>query len=113
MAYLTLGYDHRVIDGSGRRPLHVPREAGSSRAGIRNAVVTTPGAAAGAARSKSGAGGGSVRRGAGTCSATSSRRARPVTLDDLLILVEHPDVLTLGVKGDGGRSHTSSRPPTR
>lgn len=24
---------------------------------------------------------------------------------DLLLLVEHPDVLTLGVRGDGGRSH--------
>jgi lipoyl(octanoyl) transferase len=26
-------------------------------------------------------------------------------IDDLLLLVEHPDVLTLGVRGDGGRSH--------
>ncbi len=26
-------------------------------------------------------------------------------IDDLLLLVEHPHVLTLGVKGDGGRSH--------
>src|SRR5712691_10502794 len=26
-------------------------------------------------------------------------------IDDLLILLEHPHVLTLGVRGDGGRSH--------
>jgi len=26
-------------------------------------------------------------------------------IDDLLLLVEHPHVLTLGAKGDGGRSH--------
>jgi lipoyl(octanoyl) transferase len=26
-------------------------------------------------------------------------------VDDLLLLVEHPPVLTLGVRGDGGRSH--------
>ena len=26
-------------------------------------------------------------------------------IDDVLLLVQHPDVLTLGVKGDGGRSH--------
>jgi len=26
-------------------------------------------------------------------------------VDDLLLLVEHPDVLTLGVRGDGGRAH--------
>jgi lipoyl(octanoyl) transferase len=31
------------------------------------------------------------------------RRAGRV--DDLLLLVEHPHVLTLGVRGDGGRSH--------
>ena len=31
------------------------------------------------------------------------RRARRV--GDLLLLVEHPHVLTLGVRGDGGRSH--------
>ena len=31
------------------------------------------------------------------------RRAGQV--DDLLLLVEHPHVLTLGVRGDGGRSH--------
>ena len=31
------------------------------------------------------------------------RRAGRV--DDLLLFVEHPHVLTLGVRGDGGRSH--------
>ncbi len=30
---------------------------------------------------------------------------RAGTVDDLLLLVEHPHVLTLGVRGDGGRAH--------
>src|SRR5437867_6698757 len=29
---------------------------------------------------------------------------------DLLLLVEHPHVLTLGVKGDGGRTHILAAP---
>src|SRR5262245_22322228 len=29
---------------------------------------------------------------------------------DLLLLVEHPPVLTLGVRGDGGRSHILASP---
>ena len=36
------------------------------------------------------------------------RRAGRV--DDLLLLVEHPRVLTLGVRGDGGRSHVRVTP---
>jgi lipoyl(octanoyl) transferase len=36
------------------------------------------------------------------------RRAERVR--DLLLLVEHPPVLTLGVKGDGGRSHILATP---
>jgi lipoyl(octanoyl) transferase len=30
---------------------------------------------------------------------------RKERLDDVLLLLEHPEVLTLGVRGDGGRSH--------
>ncbi|HWW89018.1 MAG TPA: lipoyl(octanoyl) transferase LipB [Vicinamibacterales bacterium] len=36
------------------------------------------------------------------------RRAGRV--DDLLLLLEHPSVLTLGVRGDGGRSHILAEP---
>ena len=36
------------------------------------------------------------------------RRAGRV--DDLLLLVEHPHVLTLGVRGDGGRAHILATP---
>ena len=36
---------------------------------------------------------------------SSSRSGGPARIDDVLLLVEHPHVLTLGVKGDGGRSH--------
>lgn len=36
-------------------------------------------------------------------SLVEERRAE--RLGDLLLFVEHPDVLTLGVRGDGGRSH--------
>jgi lipoyl(octanoyl) transferase len=32
------------------------------------------------------------------------------TIDDQLLLVEHPHVLTLGVRGDGGRSHILAPP---
>ncbi len=31
-------------------------------------------------------------------------------IDDLLLLVEHPHVLTLGVRGDGGRAHILAAP---
>jgi lipoyl(octanoyl) transferase len=31
-------------------------------------------------------------------------------IDDLLLLVEHPPVLTLGVRGDGGRGHILASP---
>ena len=31
-------------------------------------------------------------------------------IDDTLLLVEHPHVLTLGVRGDGGRSHVLAAP---
>jgi lipoyl(octanoyl) transferase len=31
-------------------------------------------------------------------------------IEDVLLLVEHPHVLTLGVRGDGGRSHILVRP---
>jgi len=33
-------------------------------------------------------------------------------LDDTLLLVEHPPVLTVGVRGDGGRSHILASPET-
>ena len=32
--------------------------------------------------------------------------------DDVLLLLEHPHVLTLGVRGDGGRSHMLAAPDT-
>ena len=35
---------------------------------------------------------------------------RAGALDDTLLLVEHPHVITLGVKGDGGRSHVLATP---
>ena len=31
-------------------------------------------------------------------------------MDDVLLLVEHPHVITLGVRGDGGRSHILASP---
>ena len=31
-------------------------------------------------------------------------------IDDVLLLVEHPPVVTLGVRGDGGRSHILATP---
>ena len=37
---------------------------------------------------------------------------RAGTVGDLLLLVEHPHVLTLGVRADGGRSHILAAPPS-
>ncbi len=37
---------------------------------------------------------------------------RAGAIPDLLLLVEHPPVLTLGVRGDGGRSHILATPET-
>ena len=44
------------------------------------------------------------------CSGRSSRSAAAGAIGDMLLLVEHPHVLTLGVKGDGGRSHILATP---
>jgi lipoyl(octanoyl) transferase len=41
-------------------------------------------------------------------SLVEERRAERI--DDCLLLVEHPQVLTLGVRGDGGRSHILASP---
>ena len=43
-------------------------------------------------------------------SLVEDRRAGRV--DDLLLMLEHPHVLTLGVRGDGGRSHVLATPDT-
>ncbi len=43
-------------------------------------------------------------------SLVDERRAGRIT--DTLLLVEHPHVLTLGVRGDGGRSHILATPDT-
>ena len=51
-----------------------------------------------------------VRRGAARCSATLVEERRAGRVGDLLLLVEHPHVLTLGVRGDGGRSHILATP---
>jgi len=37
---------------------------------------------------------------------------RAGTIDDTLLLLEHPHVITLGVRGDGGRSHLLATPET-
>ena len=37
---------------------------------------------------------------------------RAGTIDDTLLLLEHPHVITLGVRGDGGRSHLLAAPET-
>ena len=92
-AYLTLGYDHRLIDGAvadefmshikqrlenWRRVTRCLKSAGSAWSPTR-----TPWRFSGAL--------------------VEDRRADRI--GDVLLLVEHPHVLTLGVRGDGGRSH--------
>ncbi len=54
--------------------------------------------------SRTAAGHGALRRGAGAA-ARAGRAAQGGDDSDTLLLLQHPHVLTLGVKGDGGRSH--------
>ena len=95
MAYLTLGYDHRLIDGAvaDQYMSHVKtraRELGS-RSGVTPLEVRRLGLVPYADAL-------ALQR-----ALVEDRRAGRV--GDLLLLVEHPHVLTLGVRGDGGRSH--------
>ena len=94
MAYLTLGFDHRIIDGA---------VADGFMSHVKHALEhwdPEPGL-----RSRSAGSAASRMRTRWRCSASWSRNARPAAIGDLLLLVEHPHVLTLGVRGDGGRSH--------
>ena len=109
MAYLTLGYDHRVIDGAVADEFmsHVkqtlenwdPNAIGSEHGRLAVRTARTSGGSA------------SCR----TREALALQRAlveerRAGRVGDLLLLVEHPHVLTLGVRGDGGRSHILATP---
>ena len=44
------------------------------------------------------------------CSAALVEERRADRVPDLLLLLQHPPVITLGVKGDGGRSNIVAEP---
>ena len=90
MAYLTLGYDHRLIDGA--VAIHIPSQASNWRTDLTRSIE--------------------VRRlgrqpyvRALTLQRALVEQRQRGEVDDVLLLVEHPHVLTLGVRGDGGRGH--------
>src|SRR5262249_42027397 len=85
--------------------LHVPRQAGAGELGPEHGLAAGRGRPLG------------VRR-LGTMpyrEALALQRAlvearQADRVDDCLLLVEHPSVLTLGVRGDGGRAHVLASP---
>ena len=93
MAYLTLGYDHRVIDGAvADEFMSIVKKSlenwdPNARLDRVRRLGRVPYAEALA-----------LQR-----SLVEERRAGRI--GDTLLLLEHPHVLTLGVRGDGGRSH--------
>ena len=106
MAYLTLGYDHRLIDGAVADAVHGRRQAPPRDSSIRLGIhgrerhsVAHERPRSPAARRRA------LRRRRWRCSARSSRSAARAAIRDLLLLLQHPPVITLGVKGDGGRSN--------
>ena len=117
--YLTLGYDHRLVDGAvadqfmadvkayarGVRRKESddgPRVPAARVSGGRR-VSEWRGTRCGSWTSAAWASCPTARR--SPCSARWSSSARPGAIPDTLLLLQHPHVLTLGVKGDGGRSH--------
>ena len=93
MCHLTLGYDHRLIDGAdaGRFLSFIKERLEGSR---------TDGCSRDPPRSESL----SYADGAGAAE-PARRGAQGRTIPDQLLLLEHPPVITLGVKARSDRSH--------
>ena len=102
MAYLTLGYDHRLVDGAVadqfmadvKQPLEQFDPTRSDAADVAVPASSRSAASASCRYAEALA----LQR-----ALVEERRAGRIP--DPLLLLQHPPVITLGVKGDGGRSH--------
>ena len=117
MGYLTLGYDHRLVDGAVADQFMADVKKGietfdgrrSSRAGRAGRVRRGGDDAASNVRAaRRSAGAVCARR--SSCSASSSRSARPVAFPTRCSCSQHPHVLTLGVRRGGGRGQHPRHP---
>jgi hypothetical protein len=119
MAYLTLGYDHRLIDWCDRRSIHGRSEAadrtlrsevsiGILRCSVPPCLTVLSVVSVGSmnARARKSGDSGWCRTTRQLADAAAARRRAPGRrVPDLLLLLQHPAVITLGVKGDGGRAN--------
>ena len=115
MAYLTLGYDHRLVDGAAAdqfmADVKQQLENFDAESGLDAWTAREPDASGPSMRPLE------VRR-LGVvpyAEALAMQRAlveerRAGRVPDLLLLLQHPPVITLGVKGDGGRSNVVATP---
>ena len=110
MAYLTLGYDHRIIDGAVADEFmsHIKQTIENWDPRLTGVATRVRRSTCGRSKSVGSAWCPTTRR--WRCSARWSRSVSAGPVGDLLLLVEHPHVLTLGVRGDGGRSHILATP---
>ena len=97
MCHLTLGYDHRLIDGAdaGR---FLPSSRSGSRTSRKRGCLTW--SWSDVTRSERPA----PTKPRSSCSRSSSTQ-RKAAIPDQLLLLEHPPVITLGVKTRNDRSH--------
>ena len=107
LSYLSLGYDHRVIDGAvaDEFMFHIKHTVENWDPAALNLLKCSCMRALEVRRL------GTVRyvEALDLQSALVEDR-RAGRIGDVLLLLEHPHVLTLGVRGDGGRSHILATP---
>ena len=107
MAYLTLGYDHRLVDGAtgDQFMAEVKQQIEHFDADFDMRASASRTRRGRCASSRSVVLGWSDTTRRWPCSESSSKSAAPDAIPDLLLLLQHPPVITLGVEGDGGRAN--------
>ena len=108
-AYMTIGYDHRVIDGAIADEFMQVREEDDRELGFRRRL-TTYATIEGCVSWKSGGSASFPYAAASEMQRALVEERRAGRVPDLLLLLEHPHVITLGVKVDASRSHLVATP---
>ena len=100
--HLSLGYDHRLIDGAdaGRFLAYIKERLEN----VPGRLDVTPGARGPAARHHR------LCRGARTPATAGRAQRQRGEIHDQLLLLEHPPVITLGVRARQNRSHVLATP---